>query len=559
MERAGMSCRGALVLAVVGLPFSGCECDEMGDWSAAGVLEPAAHNFGLVKTGERCVAELTLANKGQGGLTISDFSFVDKVGDFALDGIMPTAVDPYASLPLRIAYTAGDPGVGTESAAIKLVSNNPDNGGIISAALQGRPIASDAAYIATMCRVYHADSDEYVETNPCPELDFGATVVATSSPGVVRTLRLINDGTSVMTVLEPSVTGDFFSRTGASVPNTDGLGGMVEVTDWPIQLDPARVTCGGVSQNAKTYLDISVTFAPTVIGGAAGNLHIDTDAQVPPSSIDMALIGVGAGDGIEVDPPVLQFGEVAGGTSKVMPVRVYNLRNNQVAVNTSCLDINDNGVCEPAPTDIECTAVDESAVLSCGVYRADDTHLGKGFLLEQADATAGGEDEAFVKVRWAPTESGPLRTKLLLPTNIQNNRTWEVLVVGGSAGTLAVVPEPIVVPASGTPLHGVKDFVMTNTGQATLTIVRVALVATAPIITEQYELTQSGVPGFHVTGTTAWTTPFTINQGESKSFQLEYENDSEIINCEDANLYITHDGTGQNPAIVDIQVDGDNC
>ena len=544
-----------LALLLVALPLAACDaCDDIGNLSSSGGFEPAAYNFGLVKSGETCTTQLKLLNNGQGVLTISGSDFADKNGDFKIDGVTPAEVEGLgSSVMLPISYTAGQPGNGAESATLQLTTNMPKDNGIVSASLRGTPVNGDAAAVATMCKV-----DE-VENNPCPELNFGATVAASTNPGVVRTLRLINDGTSVMNVTEPVITGSqYLVVDGARVPNTDGLGGMVEVTSWPIQLDPARATCGAASGNAKTYVEVGVRFQPLVMGGVSGTLTIATDAQVEPATVNMDLVGIGSGDGIDTDPDVLQFGEVTVGNEKVMPVRVFNLRLDTVLVNTSCLDLNGNGTCDAAPSDdIDCTAVNAGAALSCGVYRANDSHEGKGFQLSPADAVAGGNDEAFVKVRWAPAAAGPLRTKLLLPTNIQDNRTWEVLVVGGSAGELTVNPEPIAVDATGTPLHGVMTFTVSNTGQAPLTIVETALVG-ASSITSEFTLTRAGDTNFSVNGNLAWTTPYTINASNSDTFTLQYM-DSGSLNCDDLDLYFTHDGSGQSPAIIGIQVNGDNC
>lgn len=543
----------ALGLLSIVLPMGCDQCEDIGNLSSSGVFEPAAFNFGLVNSGETCATQLKLINNGQGVLTISSSEFVDKNGDFKIDGITPAEVEGLgSSVLLPIAYTAGTPGNGAESATLQLHTNMPKDDGIVAAALRGTPVSGNAGVVATMCKI-----DE-TETNPCPELNFGATVAATDNPGVVRTLRLINDGTAPMNVTEPVITGNaYFVIDGARVPNTDGLGGMVEVTTWPLQLDPARGTCGADSGNAKTYLEVSVRFQPLTMGGAAGTLSIATDAQVAPATVEMSLVGIGSGDGIDTDPDVLQFGEVAVGSELTKDVRVFNLRLDQVLVNTSCLDINANGTCDAAPTDVECTALDSAAAVSCDVSRVDGTNEGKGFQLGAADAVAGGDDEALIKVRWAPTAAGPLRTKLLLPTNIQDGRTWEVLVVGGSAGELTVSPDPIVVDATGTTLHGSKTFTVSNTGQAPLTIVETKLVG-AIGITAEFTLTRAGDSNFSVNGALAWTTPYTLNAGTSDTFTLQYM-DSGSLNCDDLDLYFTHDGSGQSPAIIGIQVNGDNC
>jgi hypothetical protein len=306
------------------------------------------------------------------------------------------------------------------------------------------------------------------------------------------------------------------------------------------------------SENHVTFVEISVRYQPTEIGADAGRLHVDTDAAIAPASLDIGLVGIGSGDGIATDPDFVNFGEVAVGQSAVKSVRVFNLRLDQARVNNSCLDTNRDDTC-----DVDCTAVSETAVVSCGVEKSDGSHEGKGFVLEPADAQAGGADERTVKIRWAPDVAGALRAQLLLDTAIAGGRVWKVLVNGGVAGTFTPSVEPVVIAASGDPLAGQASFTVSNTGQAPLTIRQVNF-AGAGSITGEFTLTRSGDAGFSVNGTTPWTGTVTIEQGGSSSFSLSYQN-SGVINCDSFDIHWFHDGDGQDPFILGVEVDGDNC
>jgi len=537
LSRLGLGC------ALITSGFAACECDELGDLSALGSFEPATYNYGLVVTGQTCIAELELINGGQADLTVNESKFLDVNGDFSIDGVVPGFVGAFGSDMVRINYTAGSAGGGSEGATFWIKTNTPENDGVLTAMLRGTPVASDSAFIATECD----------EVSPCDELSFGATVVATNNPGVVRSLKVINDGTAQMNVLEPVVLDNpDFTIDSARTAAPDGLGGTVEVTDWPVQLDPSRGECGADAGNSKTWVEINVRYQPAEIGGDAGTLRVDTDAAVDPSSVDFSLVGVGSGDGIEIEPDIIQFGEVQVGASDTQQVRVFNLRLDNAPVNNTCLDTDRDDAC-----DIDCTAIDEGVALSCGVEKTDGSHEGKGFVLAAADAQAGGDDERNIKVRWAPEAAGPLRAQLLLETSIQGSRVWKVLVNGGAAGTLSPSVDPLVIPGSGDPLAGSLDFTIGNTGEAPLTITGIAFEG-ASSITSEFTLTRSGDGGFSVNGETPWAGSMSIAIDANEPFHMEYTN-SGVLNCDTFDIYFSHDGSGQVPYILTVEVDGDAC
>ncbi|MFH1811624.1 MAG: hypothetical protein ABIJ09_22985 [Pseudomonadota bacterium] len=547
MPRLCLPTRALTALSLVLLPFAACECDEIGDLSALGALEPATHNFGPVVSGERCVAQISLRNDGQADLTVNESKFVDSSGNFAIDGIVPAFVSAFSSDVVAVAYTAGTPGTTSEGATLWLKTNTPENDGVLQAALRGTPVAGLSAMVGSSCDV------DGTATAPCSDLNFGATVVATTSPGVLRTVRIHNDGTSTMTVVEPVVLDNAdFTLDSARVPSADGLGGLVEVTQWPLQLEPGKGQCGVDSGNAVTFVELSVRYLPTDIGADAGRLRVDTDAAITPSYVEVGLVGIGSGDGIATDPDFVNFGEVAVGQSSTKSVRVFNLRLDQARINNSCLDTNRDDVC-----DIDCTAINDQAVLSCGVEKSDGSHEGKGFVLEPADAMAGGDDERTVKIRWAPDAPGALRAQLLLDTVLGGGRVWKVLVNGGVAGTFTPSSDPVVVVASGTPLAGQASFTVTNTGAAPLTIRQVNFAGSSSI-TGEFTLTRAGDGSFSVNGTTPWTGTLTLQQNQSESFTLDYLN-SGVVNCDSFDVHWFHDGDGQDPYILGVEVDGDNC
>lgn len=543
------------VLSVIGLaaaPLFSCDCEDIGDLSALGAIQPASYDFGLVVSGEQCVAELTLSNDGQADLAVNESKFIDANGDFSISGIVPAYVGAFGSDIVSVAYTAGSPGA-AEGATLWLKTNTPENDGVVQAALRGTPVSALSAMVQAACEV------DGQETKPCAEINFGATVVADTNPGVIRSLRIYNDGTSEMQVLNPATSGNPFGNSDFSLdlvrmPSGDGMGSMLTITDdmWPITLEPGFGQCGVGSENEKTFVEFSVHYQPTEIGGDAGTFHVDTTAAIEPSSLDISLVGVGSGDGIGVDPDILRFGEVAVGNEAEKTARVYNQRLDEARVNNSCLDLDMDDVC-----DVDCTAIDTAVELSCGVERMDGSHEGKGFVLAPADAIAGGDDERNVVVRWAPESAGNLRAQLLLETALGGGRVWTVLITGGVSGTFSPSMDPVVVPASGDPLAGSVNFSVSNTGQAPLTISAIHFSGSGAI-TSEFTLTSSSDSNFTVNGDTEWTGSMLINQGASLPFTLDYQN-GEVVNCDDFDIHWSHDGSGQDPFIQSVQVDGDNC
>lgn len=537
-------------LSLVAAPMFSCDCEDLGDLSSLAVIEPASYDFGPVVSGEQCIAELSLKNDGQADLAVNESKFIDSNGDFSIDGLVPAFVSAFSSDVVNVAYTAGTPGA-AEGATLWLKTNSPKDEGVVLAALRGTPVAALSAMVVASCQVDGA------EVKPCDEVNFGATVVSENNPGVIRTLRIYNDGTSDMQVLNPTANANPFGNPDFSLdqvrmPSGDGLGSMMDVSEWPVTLEPGFGQCGIDSENQKTFIEFSIHYLPADIGGDAGTFHIDTTANIEPSSLDIGLIGVGSGDGIATDPNILRFGEVAVGNEDSKSVRVYNQRMDTATINNSCLDTDMDNVC-----DIDCTAIDDGAELSCGVERMDGSHEGKGFVLEPADAISGGDDERNVIVRWAPEAAGSLRAQLLLQTNLGNNRVWTVLVSGGVQGTLTPSMDPLVIAATGTPLHGNVSFTISNTGQAPLNISQIKFFGNNAISSE-FTLVNDADSSITINGSTPWDGSLSIPIDGNSSFSLDYVN-GEVINCDDLDIYWTHDGSGQVPYILSVQVDGDNC
>lgn len=545
-----LSVRLLVLLGLAAAPLFSCDCEDLGDLSSLAVLEPASFDFGPVVSGEQCVAELSLKNDGQADLAVSESKFIDSNGNFAIDGLVPAFVSAFSSDVVNVAYTAGTPGA-AEGATLWIKTNSPKDDGVVQAALRGTPVAGLSAMVVASCQVDGA------EVKPCDEVNFGATVVSENNPGVIRTLRINNEGTSDMQIVDPFQNDNPFGNPDFTIdmvrmPSGDGMGSLMDVTEWPVTLEPAFGQCGVDSDNQKTFVEFSLHYRPSEIGADAGNFHVDTTANIEPSSLDISLIGVGSGDGIATDPNIVRFGEVAVGSADSKSVRVYNQRLDTATINNSCLDTDMDDNC-----DVDCTAIDDSLELSCGVEKMDGSHEGKGFVLEPADATAGGDDERNVFIRWAPTTAGSLRAQLLLQTNLGNNRVWTVLVTGGVQGTFSPSMDPVVVPTTGDPLSGSVSFSISNTGQAPLDISEIKFVG-SNAITSEFTLTNDDDSSITVNGSTAWNGSLVIPIGGSSGFGLDYQN-GEVVNCDDFDIHWTHDGSGQVPYILSVQVDGDNC
>jgi uncharacterized repeat protein (TIGR01451 family) len=497
-------------------------------------------DLGPVTSGNTCSAELFIHNTGNADLELVDGSarLVDTDGDFTLKNVPPLVrLGAFGSVVIE--YKAGDAVGEREGTGFELQTNDPDDDGFLRGSITAFVAGEPVALAVAACDV--ADGDTTTRQTPCELVDFGAVPVGNPAepvatrPGTNRRILVVNNGNADLNV---------------SAAVIDGGNGDFEVLsvlrgNQAIAL-PAVVAGGtsgdcGVPSGADNVIAIEVKFAPTVLGAAVGTLQIVTDGAEG-SLLQVPLSGVGADTGILLNPEVVRFGDVTVGDTATQTVLVQNVGTDTASVNTSCIDIEDDGTCEADCTGGEAeTAL--GGTLRCRFKRSDGSREGKGFVLEATDARAGGDDERTLELTWLPSQANPSipsSAVVALKSNIQNNKVFKVGMIGGAAGVLAVDSDNPCADAHCVQAEGDANAVSTWTGSLTLTL---SNTGTAPLVVAGVA-PETGTPA---TIADDWTigapATTTIQPGASTTLTLDYANSANDFSGVDGfNLIIDHDG-----------------
>ncbi|MBI5497900.1 MAG: choice-of-anchor D domain-containing protein [Deltaproteobacteria bacterium] len=559
---------------------TGCkECTgELQKLTSNAVLVPSVYSFGVVQVGASCDGTIKVRNEGQAELTITGVSYSDDNSGGALSVVsFPTESVLSAGegeIVLRYAPTA--PSNGLTSATLRVNTNDPTGGGERRGTVTGEAVAQTAGKLWPTCKV---NLDDTGDPGLCTLMEFGSTpkLQPGAAGGLTRTITVSNDGTAPFNILGVNVLppdGQTLQPEFAvDLINGQPPGAAVSV---PASRQGA---CGEAIPNVPG-IPVVIKFTPTRIGIQGARIQIITDAPTagtgdgnpPAGQANVNVTGLGSGTGLGLSPEFIAFGEVAAGSSKTEDVRVANLGDSQAAVNTTCIDMNDNGTCYTDPlctsgcqadtADVECTGgdADPSTGLNCDVEGQ-----GKGFVLTATDATSGGTDEAVLHVTWAPPSAATFSKSLLFMSNVAGNTIYSVRITGGVAGTISANPGSVVVAASDdtNTATGSATFVVSNTGQADLVISQVSFDGPASI-TDDFRLTRAedGLFTMSCTRTAAqtsctvpaWSTPFTIAQGGQTTFTLAFQDNDAAVSMQDMDIAFTHNGNGGNPFLVGVSV-----
>lgn len=135
-----------------------------------------------------------------------------------------------------------------------------------------------------------------ITLEPVAGLAFGNVLVGNAAPGAVG---VFNDGTSAGTIGAISLSGD---------------------PSFSITLDD----CAGLTLQTDEFCVVDLAFAPTVAGAAAAQLSVASDAPGSPDLLALSGTGIALAPVLSADPLALDFGAVARGTSRDLPVRITN-------------------------------------------------------------------------------------------------------------------------------------------------------------------------------------------------------------------------------------------
>jgi len=135
-------------------------------------------------------------------------------------------------------------------------------------------------------------------------INFGNRVVGSNSSQV---LIITNTGTATLSITQVNASGSgSFSVSGFSLP---------------------------LNVNAGQQTTITVSFSPTSVGAASGNISIVSNAPTSPTSIGLSGTGIVATLTLGISPTSLSFGNVTTGTSSASQnVTITNTGNSNVTI-----------------------------------------------------------------------------------------------------------------------------------------------------------------------------------------------------------------------------------
>ncbi len=403
---------------LAGMMIYGCTGVVVAD---AGVsASPTSLSFGSVAVGSSSApSTVVLTNKGKQSVTITQAS--SSLPQFILSGpALPLTLQGGQSASFQVVFQPD--AAGTLSANL-LFTLNRTSGGQITVPLSGT--GSAAAATAT-----------YLLSTGATSLSFGNVLVGASSS---QTVALSNTGNSTVMISQITTTGSGFTAGGITLP---------------------------LSLAAGQSASLSVSFAPTATGSAAGAVSIVSNATNSPATI--SLSGAGVQPQIAVTPGSLSFGNVTTGTSSSQAVSVSNPGSATLTITQSAL-----------------------------------TGAGFGLSGLTLPLNLAPSQSASFSVSFAPSTSGSVTGSLALTSNAATSLTSDTLSGTGVQPQIAVLPGSISFGNVTTGTSNTQTVQVSNPGSATLTITQAALTGA----------------GFGLSGLTL---PLSLAPAQSASFTVSF-------------------------------------
>ena len=238
---------------------------------------PANLSFGSVAAGSSSSKSVTLTNKGNSSLTISQLSVNAK--DVSATGLSTPLVLP-----------AG------QSATMN-VSFKPTSAETVT----GNISLSNAQGTTTVIPVTATGVQPGIAATPTTAT-FGNDPIGTA---VSQTIQITNNGTAVLTISQINVSGSGFSTSAVTLP---------------ISLNPSQST----TFNAQ--------FLPTSAGTVSGAVTMISNAPSSPTTIAMSGTGVTSTQTLSLSATNLNFGNVSDGASSSKAVTLTNTGNADVQI-----------------------------------------------------------------------------------------------------------------------------------------------------------------------------------------------------------------------------------
>lgn len=530
----------SLALSLLALAAGCRDCEDLGSLAPQGSIEPAIFDFGPLTIGQECQATLEVVNSGRTDLDVNGGELKDVDGDWTLQRV-PTLVELGARENLLVDYVANGASGDRQSALIEVRTDDPDNGGILRATVTA--LLTDAAGPTARSACVDAAG---ADLTPCTNLDFGATQA--EGAGTIASVTLVNEGTADLVISQI-----LFNQTNPDFALETVRRGTTEQVGPPWTVLSGRTSdCGTPSGNDNTLI-IDVRYTPSAIGADVDELVILSDALesdgTPGGSLTVPLSGFGSDVGIGIVPNPINFGDVAEGQTETRTVRISNFGTSTASVNMSCIDLEDDGVCEARCTGAPADNALPPATFTCNVTTVEGADEGDGFVLAASDARDGGDDERVITLTWAPVAGAadiPGTAVLALHSNILGDAVFTAPILGGAIGAITpsvasaddVCPDPapadVCLVATGTPgdhttWTGEVTLRLTNSGEATVNVTNVALEGAATI-TDDFQV--------------AAITDAALAPGEHGDVVITYTEADVAASSQLVNVVVTH--TGQN-------------
>ena len=345
-------------------------------------------NFGKLAVGSSGTKNISFTNTGTEAVTVSQITVAG--AGFGATG---------ASLPANLAP-------GQSSSAT--VSFSPTVAGAASGTLS---IVSDASNSPATVTLTGTAVTYQLGVSPT-SLNFGSVTVGSSA---TQTVTATNTGTANVTISGASATGRGFSASGSGLPLT---------------LAPAQSAA------------LSVTFAPSTAGSAAGSVSIVSSASNTP--VTVALTGTGVSSTYQLTPGVnsLSFGSVGVSAKSLLTLSLTNTGTGDVTIS-------------------------QISVTGAG-YSLSGLSL---------PATVAPGQSITLSVTFAPTAAGSATGTLSVSSNASGSPLAIALAGTGVTSTYQLTPSvnSLSFGTVGVQSTSTQTVTLTNTGTASLTISQISV------------------------------------------------------------------------------------
>lgn len=522
----GLRAQGGLYL--LGLALAGVlaasGCGVTGASSGQLSALSGSVNFGSVTMGSSSTQSVTVTNKGEVPVTISQVKVSGSGFSFAGPSL-PITIPAGQNGAIMVKFTPS--GAGSATGTLTIQSNAP--GAPLTITLNATAVATPTAQIAL---------------NP-PSINFGNVRVGTSTN---QPVTISNPGTANLTVTQVTVQGAAFSVSGLSFPATltpnqrasftvtfragasgvanglvtvvsnasgspSGLGvtGNGVATTAGISLNPVNIPFGNMdlgsgaaqtvtimnpgnatltvtqanvsgsgfsiagltlplSLTANQSSSFAVRFAPMAAGNVMGSVSLVSNAPNSPTSISLSGTGLSATPGLSVNPASIAFGSVNVGSNASQSVTLTNTGN--AALSVTQANVGGSG------------------------FSATGLRL-------PLNLTAG--QSASFSVQFAPAAVGSVAGSVSLMSNAPGSPKTITLAGSGvsSVPNISVSPSTVAFGNVTVGSSTTQTVTITNTGTAALTI-------------SQASVSGSGF------STSGLAVPLSIVAGQSQSFQMRF-------------------------------------